>query len=136
MIARAIVALALTTPAAAQQWEPLTSGVNADLCGVSAVSQRAAWVSGSRGTVLLTIDGGASWNRLVVPGADSLDFRDVHAFDARRAVILAIEPGDRSRVYTTDDAGATWTERFRNTRTVGMACRCGLPVNVSVSFFA
>ena len=59
---------------------------------------------------------GPGWDRLVVPDADSLDFRDVHAFDAQRAVILAIGPGDRSRIYETRDAGATWALRFRNER--------------------
>ncbi len=43
-----------------------------------------------------------------------LQFRDVEAFDARRAVVLAIGEGEDSRVYRTDDGGSTWTETFRN----------------------
>ena len=35
-------------------------------------------------------------------------------FDARRAVVLAIGEGEASRVFRTEDGGATWTETFRN----------------------
>ena len=49
-----------------------------------------------------------------MPGADSLEFRDVHGFDARRALLLAAGPGDKSRAYQTTDGGATWQLRFLN----------------------
>src|SRR3546814_9766958 len=45
---------------------------------------------------------------IVVPGADELDFRDVEGFDARAAVVLAIGPGEASRVYRTEDGGEHW----------------------------
>jgi len=41
-------------------------------------------------------------------------FRDVEAFDARHAVVLAIGEGDASRVFVTSDGGARWSETFRN----------------------
>lgn len=83
--------------------------------GLSAVSRDTAWVAGSLGTVLRTTDGGGSWRNVSPPGAGELQFRDIEAFDARRAVVLAIGEGEASRVYRTDDGGATWTESFRNT---------------------
>ncbi|WAZ25345.1 oxidoreductase [Streptomyces cinnabarinus] len=83
--------------------------------GLAAVSRDTAWLAGSAGTVLRTTDGGASWRNVSPPGAEELQFRDVEAFDARRAVALAIGEGEASRVYRTDDGGATWTEAFRNT---------------------
>ncbi len=86
------------------------SGVDARLRGVSAVSARVAWASGSKGTVLRTTDGGAHWQRLMVPDADKLDFRDVEGFDASTAVIMAAGPGAQSRVFRTGDGGATWTQ--------------------------
>jgi len=49
-----------------------------------------------------------------VPGAEALDFRDVHAFDEKTAHVLAIGPGDASRIYRTTDGGATWTKTFAN----------------------
>ncbi|MFE2510875.1 WD40/YVTN/BNR-like repeat-containing protein [Streptomyces naganishii] len=83
--------------------------------GLSAVSRATAWVAGTGGTVLRTTDGGAHWHDVSPPGASALQFRDIEAFDARRAVVLAIGEGEDSRIYRTDDGGATWTESFRNT---------------------
>jgi photosystem II stability/assembly factor-like uncharacterized protein len=83
--------------------------------GLAAVGRNTAWVAGTRGTVLRTTDGGAGWRNVSPPGAAGLQFRDIEAFDARRAVVLAIGEGEASRVYRTDDGGATWTESFRNT---------------------
>ncbi len=83
------------------------SGVAASLRGLAAVSDQVAWASGTGGTVLLTTDG-ATWQRRPVPGADALDFRDIEAFNARRAVVLAAGEGEKSRLYRTLDGGATW----------------------------
>src|ERR1051326_5472592 len=38
-------------------WTPLTSGVTATFRGMSAVDANVVWVSGSRGTVLRSLDG-------------------------------------------------------------------------------
>ncbi|MEV5236722.1 oxidoreductase [Streptomyces pseudogriseolus] len=82
--------------------------------GLAAVSRDTAWAAGTLGTVLRTTDGGRTWRDVSPPGAGELQFRDVEAFDARRAVVLAIGEGEDSRVYRTDDGGTTWTETFRN----------------------
>ncbi|MFH8366889.1 WD40/YVTN/BNR-like repeat-containing protein [Streptomyces sp. NPDC018031] len=95
-------------------WAPKTSGSQARFRGLAAVSRSTAWLAGSGGTVLRTVDGGRSWRDVSPPGAGELEFRDVEAFDARRAVVLAIGEGEASRVLRTDDGGATWTETFRN----------------------
>jgi photosystem II stability/assembly factor-like uncharacterized protein len=47
-------------------------------------------------------------------GADSLEFRDVHAASASTAWLLAAGPGERSRIYRTTDAGGSWTEQWVN----------------------
>src|SRR5258705_615085 len=98
---------------AAPQWALQTSGVQARLRGVSAVSDRVAWASGADSTVLRTIDGGATWKKLMVT-ADALDFRDIDAIDDRTAYVLSIGNGPASRIYKTTDAGATWRLQFKN----------------------
>src|SRR5258708_10240298 len=95
------------------QWTLQTSGVEARLRGVSAVSDRVAWASGAGSTVLRTTDGGATWQRLTVT-TDTVDFLDVDAIDGRTAYVLSIGNGPASRIYKTNDAGATWTLQFRN----------------------
>lgn len=86
------------------------------LRGLAAVGRSTAWVAGSGGTVLRTVDGGRSWQDVSPPGAaaEKLELRDIEAFDARRAVALSIGEGEASRVLRTEDGGATWTETFRN----------------------
>lgn len=99
-------------------WSLKATGTDARFRGLAAVSRGTAWVAGSKGTVLRTTDGGASWRNVsppVAPGESALEFRDVEAFDGRHAVVLAIGEGEASRVFRTTDGGATWTESFRNT---------------------
>ena len=95
-------------------WTPVQTGVTARLRGLSAVSPRVVWASGTSGTVIHTEDGGITWIRSTVPGAEALDFRDIDAVDARTAYVLSIGDGDASRIYKTSDAGKTWTLQFRN----------------------
>src|SRR5258705_13715560 len=97
---------------AAPQLALQTSGVQARLRGVSAVSDRVAWASGADSTVLRTIDGGATWKKLMVT-ADALDFRDIDAIDDRTAYVLSIGNGPASRIYKTTDAGATWSLQYK-----------------------
>ena len=90
------------------------SGTSALLQAVSPVNDRVVWVAGHAGTYARTTDGGATWHVATVPGADSLEFRDVHAVDASTAYLLSAGPGERSRIYKTTDAGRTWTLQFAN----------------------
>ncbi|MFJ4713379.1 WD40/YVTN/BNR-like repeat-containing protein [Streptomyces sp. NPDC088785] len=97
-------------------WHPTeTSRTDVRFRGLAAVDRSAAWLAGTGGTVLRTTDGGRHWRDVSPPGAAGLELRDVEAFGTRRAVVLAIGEGDASRIFRTDDAGATWTESFRNT---------------------
>jgi photosystem II stability/assembly factor-like uncharacterized protein len=99
----------------APEWTDQPSGVTARLRGISAVSDRVAWASGSAGTVVRTLDGGATWQRLTVPDAEKLDFRDVDAISDRVAYVLSIGNGESSRIYKTIDAGKSWVLQFTNT---------------------
>lgn len=90
------------------------SGTNVLLIAVSPVDERTVWLSGAGGTWLRTTDGGATWQAGRVPGADSLQFRDVHGVDANTAYLLSIGDGPQSRIYKTTNAGQTWALQFTN----------------------
>ena len=96
------------------QWSEQVSGTKARLRGVSAVNDKIAWASGAQGTYLKTIDGGATWQAATVPGAETLDFRDVEAFDANTAYLLSIGEGEKSRIYKTTNGGRDWQLQFQN----------------------
>jgi photosystem II stability/assembly factor-like uncharacterized protein len=111
----ALLCLAAATPGFAQVTRTeQTSGTTALLIAVSPVNDNVVWVSGARGTWLRTTDGGTNWQAGVVPGADSLQFRDVHAVDANTAYLLSIGNGPQSRIYKTTDAGKSWKLQFTN----------------------
>jgi photosystem II stability/assembly factor-like uncharacterized protein len=98
----------------AQDFHLQTSHTKADLRGISSVSSKIAWASGTKGTFLRTTDGGETWVAASVPGAESLDFRDVQAFSENTAYLLAAGPGPASRIFKTTDAGAHWIIQFKN----------------------
>jgi photosystem II stability/assembly factor-like uncharacterized protein len=92
-----------------------TSGTDRLLIGLHAAPDgRTVWASGAAGTWLRSTDGGTTWTGGTVPGADTLQFRDVEAFGPREAVLLSIGNGAASRLYRTADAGRTWTNVWAN----------------------
>jgi photosystem II stability/assembly factor-like uncharacterized protein len=93
-------------------WRSQPSGVTASLRGLSVVDAKVVWASGTGGTVIRTIDGGSTWTAVSVGGAENLDFRDIHAWDADRAVI--INAGQPARVYLTENGGVRWTQAFQH----------------------
>jgi photosystem II stability/assembly factor-like uncharacterized protein len=114
------VALAFLLPAqSGVQLTPQKSGSTVRFIAVSAVSPSLVWISGERGTYASTRDGGASWSAAAVPGAERLDFRDVHAFSASAALLMSAGNGPASKIYRTTDAGATWNLVFTNPDSAG-----------------
>ena len=96
---------------------PQNSGTTNGLIAVSPVNPQVVWASGRAGTFTVTTDGGQTWKAGVVPGAETLQFRDVQGFSAKVAYLMSIgtsgDPGD-FRIYKTEDGGATWTLQFQN----------------------
>jgi photosystem II stability/assembly factor-like uncharacterized protein len=97
------------------QWQMQTSNSTADLRGIDSVGNGVAWASGTRGTVLRAEDGGYVWQSCSMPpGAETLDFRGIQAFDANTAFVMSSGPGDQSRVYKTTDGCHTWKLMLTN----------------------
>jgi len=109
----------LSSIALAQSFTVQNSTSTENLRGLSAVSSSVIWASGTHGTYLRTLDGGTTWTAGHVVGAEALDFRDVQAFSADEAYLLAAGPGEQSRIYRTADAGKTWALQFTNTEPKG-----------------
>ena len=95
---------------------PQSSGTTELLIAVSPVDARVVWAAGTGGTYTMTTDGGAHWRAGVVPGAKTLQFRDVQGVSDKIAYLMSIgnNIGD-FRIYKTEDGGATWQMQFRNT---------------------
>jgi photosystem II stability/assembly factor-like uncharacterized protein len=102
-----------------QFWTPQASNTTSSLRGVSVVSSRVVWASGTGGTYLITTDGGANWRAGKVPGAEKRDFRSVYAVDGRTALVASVGEGAQSAIYKTSDAGQHWRLAWANPHAKG-----------------
>jgi len=108
------VLLVLATAAQGQQVKILQSGTNTSIRGLSVVSDRVAWVSGSNGMVGRTADSGRTWKWVRVHDFEKRDFRDIEAFDDNIAVIIAVDTP--ACILRTIDGGDTWKAVYRDDR--------------------
>ena len=116
--ALAFAALFMSNSSAQVSIDPVlddqNSGSDALFIGISVVDDSSVWISGTGGSFGRTVDGGKTWEIDVVPGADSLQFRDVHAVNAETAFLLSIGNGESSRIYKTENGGENWDLQFTN----------------------
>jgi photosystem II stability/assembly factor-like uncharacterized protein len=96
----------------AQKIETVAEKEGISFRGLSVVSEKVIWVSGSKGTVGRSVDGGISWQWIVVPEHSTKDFRDIEAFDSHTAIIMAV--GEPGLILKTTNDGVTWKVVYRN----------------------
>jgi len=101
----------------AQQIKIVNTGTKTSLRGLSVVSDKVIWVSGSNGMVGRSIDSGKTWKWLQVKDFEKTDFRDIEAFDENIAVIMGID--SPAYILRTVDGGQTWKLVYEN-KTKGM----------------
>lgn len=94
----------------AQTIQLLNTGTKASFRGLSVVNDHVIWVSGSNGTVGKSSDGGNTWQWKTIKGYEKTDFRDIEAFDDKKAIIMGIE--SPSVLLKTIDGGETWKVVF------------------------
>ena len=94
-------------------WKLADVETKSDFRGLHVYSADDVWVSGSKGTIANTFDGGENWHVHQVAGAEELDFRDIHAIDD--GTVIAITSGTPARVYRTTSGGSNWSLCYENT---------------------
>jgi hypothetical protein len=112
-----IVSLTLNVSAQKPVINILDSGRKTSLRGLSVVDNNIVWASGSNGTVARSTNGGKTFEWLTVQGYEQRDFRDIEAFDANTALIMAV--AEPAIILKTKDGGKTWKKVFEDT-TKGM----------------
>ena len=94
------------------EWEMMQSPTKSHIRGLCAVNDSVVWISGTGGVVYRTSDAGEYWDNLTLPECEDLDFRDIHAFDEEKA--LVVSAGYGVVIYGTMDGGIVWNELYRD----------------------
>ena len=81
--------------------------------GLCVVDDHLIWVSGSKGIIAKSIDGGKTFSFQQLKGYEKSDFRDIEAFDDKRAIIMS--SGTPAYILKTINGGQTWKEVYKNT---------------------
>ena len=109
--------ICLISSASAQHIKTIAEKKGISFRGLSVVSDKIVWVSGNKGTIGKSTDGGNTWSWIQVPGYEMKDFRDIEAFDEHSAIIMAV--GEPGLILKTEDDGKRWKPVYIN-NTPGM----------------
>lgn len=101
----------------AQQITLLEEKPGISIRGLSVLNNSIAWISGTKGTIAQTSNGGKTWQWLTIPNYTNRDFRDIELIDAHTAIIMAIDTP--AVILKTSDNGKHW-EKVLEDKTPGM----------------
>ena len=88
------------------------TGLESSFRALSVIDDDVAWIGGSNGWVLVTVDGGLKWKSIRLPGHEESQFRSIYAFDQNRALVA--NAGSPAVILLTEDQGMTWKEVYRD----------------------
>lgn len=76
------------------------------------MNEKVVWVSGNKGTVGRSVDGGKTWEWMNPAGYSARDFRDIEAFDKSTAIVIAV--GEPAVILKTENGGRQWKRVYVN----------------------
>jgi photosystem II stability/assembly factor-like uncharacterized protein len=100
-------------------WTVQSTGVDANLRGLALVVRRSStiiWATGSKGTMVRSLDAGQTWGPVSIPDAVNLDFRGIQTFDGKTIYLMSSGAGEASRIYKSADSGASWQLQYSDKR--------------------
>ncbi len=90
----------------------LTQKNGVSIRGLSLPNEKTIWASGSKGSIVYSKDGGIHFNWKQIAGYENRDFRSIHAWNDKEAVVAAIEAP--AIVLKTIDGGENWYKVYEN----------------------
>lgn len=113
-----LATLCSCTPRPASQYRfaltELDTGVDESLRALHVVNEHVIWASGTNGTYLVSSDGGGTWEAGTVGLAKDNDFRSLHAWDEKRAMVFGVSGPVFG--YLTEDGGESWAAVYEDNR--------------------
>lgn len=109
----ALILLAITSTALAQQVKIMNlDHPEVSFRGLSVVDNSVLWVSGTKGTIGVSYNGGNSFNWVNPKGYEERDFRAIAALN--HSTLLAVAIGSPGIILKTTDSGKSWKEVYRD----------------------
>jgi hypothetical protein len=84
--------------------------------GLAVPNQNTIWASGSKGSFAKSVNGGSDFEWMQVKGYETRDFRSIHAWNDKEAIIVAIAAP--AIILKTKDGGISWYKVYENTDTL------------------
>jgi len=97
---------------AVPSWETGPTGSTISFRGIAALNTKTVWLSGAKGTVLKSADGGSTWKDVSPQGFAEIDFRCICLLSQQVAIIASA--GSPAVLLRTTNAGKSWTQVYRN----------------------
>ncbi len=96
------------------QWNPLQLDTKSSFRAIRSHGSH-IWIGGTRGTVIHSSDGGEHFTVSQVPGADSLDFRDLAILDDKTVLLMSAGPAENgaAKIFRTENGGMSWELAFQ-----------------------
>lgn len=94
----------------------LTQKKGISIRGLSVPNINTIWASGSKGSVVKSVNGGNNFEWMQVKDYETRDFRSIHAWDEQEAIIVAVAAP--AVILKTKDGGNSWYKVYENTDTL------------------
>ena len=94
----------------------LTQKKGVSIRGMAIPNKNTVWASGSKASIAKSVNGGADFEWMQVKGYETRDFRSIHAWDDKEAIIVAVAAP--AIILKTKDGGTTWYKVYENSDTL------------------
>ena len=94
----------------------LTQKKGVSIRGLAVPHTNIIWASGSKGSIAKSVNGGTNFEWMQVKGYETRDFRSIHAWNEKEAIIVAIAAP--AIILKTKDGGISWYKVYENADTL------------------
>ena len=94
----------------------LTQKKGVSIRGMAVANTNTIWASGSKGSIALSVNGGTNFEWMQVQGYETRDFRSIHAWNEKEAIIVAVAAP--ALILKTKDGGKSWYKVYENADTL------------------
>jgi photosystem II stability/assembly factor-like uncharacterized protein len=92
------------------QWKTQTIESKASFRAIDRINKDTAWLSGSKGSILKSMDGGETWKNVCPEAYKNFDFRGIAVLDSKETIAMSAGDGSEGKAFCikTTDGGQTW----------------------------